>query len=117
MYCAVVRSAGLFLIALKPMTIPTGAMENTLLIGDHVLVINAPGVSPSRLDIVVFRYPIDPRQIYVKRVVGIPGDNIRIAGKKLFVSGVAQEEPYVFHGTNYMDSYRDNSPSKPNMRL
>ncbi len=106
-----------FLIAFGPMNVPTGAMEKTVLAGDHVLVWRGPGGSPARRDIVVFRYPIDPRQTFMKRVVGVPGDNIRIAGKKLFVNGSAQEEPYAFHGTNYMDSYRDNFPSKPNMRL
>ena len=106
-----------FLIAFKPMVVPTGAMEKTALIGDHILVRNAPGVSPARRDIVVFRYPVDPSQIFIKRVVGLPGDNIRIKDKKLFVNGAAQEEPYAFHATDYTDSYRDNFPSEPNVRL
>lgn len=87
--------------------IPTGSMENTLLIGDHLVVdkLGYPGpynllsrVLPertiSRGDIVVFEYPLDPSQSYVKRIVGIPGDRICIAGKQLFVNGDAVEEPY-----------------------
>src|SRR5258706_12060102 len=80
--------------------IPTGSMEDTLLIGDHLLVDKlayAPGGAISsrllpysevkRGDIIVFRYPVDIRQTFVKRAIGIPGDRIRLVNKQLFLNG------------------------------
>jgi signal peptidase I len=110
--------------------IPTGSMEDTLLIGDHLLV-DKLAYAPSgylskyllpyqpvkRGDIIVFRYPIDIRQTFVKRVVGVPGDHIRIENKQLIVNGVRLAEPYKYHKTDYIDSYRDNFPGDPNVHL
>jgi signal peptidase I len=110
--------------------IPTGSMENSLLIGDHLLVDKlaySPADSLSNLllpyqevqrgDIIVFRYPIDLSQTFVKRVVGVPGDRIRVVSKVLFINGIAVEEPYVEHKTSYIDAYRDNFPSPPNTQI
>ena len=110
--------------------IPTGSMEDTLLIGDHLLVDKLsyapagpvskyllPYTEVKRGDIIVFRYPIDIKQTFVKRVVGVPGDRLRIERKQVFLNGKAVEEPYKFHKTDYFDSYRDNFPSEPNVRL
>lgn len=110
--------------------IPTGSMEDTLLIGDHLLVDKLAYAPPGpiskyllpysplkRGDIIVFRYPIDLRLTFVKRVIGIPGDRIRIENKQVYRNGVKLEEPYKFHKTDYFDSYRDNFPSEPNTRL
>jgi signal peptidase I len=110
--------------------IPTGSMEDTLLIGDHLLVDKLayapagpiskhllPYQSIDRGDIIVFRYPIDINQTFVKRVIGIPGDRLRIANKQLYLNGKPLEEPYKYHKTDYIDSYRDNFPSEPNVRL
>jgi signal peptidase I len=108
--------------------IPTGSMENTLLIGDHLLV-DKMAYAPSsglaqhllpydplkRGDIIVFRYPVDIKQTFVKRLIGLPGDRIRLAGKRLFLNGKPAEEPYAYHGTDYIDSFRDNFPSAPNV--
>lgn len=91
--------------------IPSGSMKSTLLIGDHILVTKfAYGVtlpiinkeimdfgSPQRRDIVVFRYPVDPDKDFIKRVIGIPGDTIRIQDKRVFVNGEEQNEPYIQH--------------------
>jgi signal peptidase I len=110
--------------------IPTGSMEDTLLIGDHLLV-DKLAYAPSgpiskyllpyenikRGDIIVFRYPIDIRQTFVKRVIGIPGDHLRIENKQLFVNGVKLNEPYKYNKTDYIDSYRDNFPGDPNVHL
>jgi signal peptidase I len=108
--------------------IPTGSMEDTLLIGDHLLVDKlayAPSGPVSRYvlpysdikrgDIIVFRYPVDITQTFVKRAIGIPGDRIRLVNKQLILNGVAVKEPYVYHKTDYIDSYRDNFPSDPNV--
>jgi signal peptidase I len=111
---------------LQAFVIPTGSMEDTLLIGDHLLVDKlayAPSDSASRHfipyedvhrgDIIVFRYPVDIQQTFVKRCIGVPGDHIRLVNKQLFLNGHAVEEPYVYHKTAYIDSYRDNFPESP----
>jgi len=110
--------------------IPTGSMENTLLIGDHLLVdklsYSPPGSAFKRLlpyndvkrgDIIVFRYPLDIKQTFVKRAIGLPGDHIRLVDKKLILNGKPEDEPYVYHQTDYIDSYRDNFPAEPNTQL
>jgi signal peptidase I len=107
--------------------IPSASMEDTLLIGDHVLVdklVYAPsGPVSKRLlpyrdvrrgDIIVFRYPVNIKEDYVKRAIGVPGDHIRLVNKQLILNGHAVNEPYVKHITSYIDSYRDNFPSQPN---
>jgi signal peptidase I len=60
---------------------------------------------------------VNPRENYIKRIVGVPGDRIRIVNKQLYLNGKAVREPYVVHKTPYIDSYRDNFPSEPNTRL
>ena len=110
--------------------IPTGSMEDTLLIGDHLLVDKlayAPAGSLTRHllpyedvkrgDIIVFRYPIDIRQTFVKRVMGVPGDHIRMVNKRVFLNGHPLDEPYKYNKTEYIDSYRDNFPGEPNVNL
>jgi len=110
--------------------IPTGSMEDTLLIGDHLLVDKLtyapagpiskyllPYSEVKRGDIVVFRYPIDIRQTFVKRVIGLPGDHVRIERKQVYLNGRTLEEPYKYHKTEYFDSYRDTFPNEPNTRL
>jgi signal peptidase I len=106
--------------------IPTGSMENNLLVGDHLLVDKLAYAPPGpiskyllpyqelkRGDIVVFRYPVDIKQTFVKRVIGIPGDRIRLENKQLIRNGERVTEPYKVHKTEYIDSYRDNFPSTP----
>ncbi len=111
--------------------IPTGSMEDTLLIGDHLLVDKlayAPGGSFSKYilpyeeprdgDIIVFRYPVDITQTFVKRVVGVAGDRIKIINQQVYRNGVKLNEPYVVHKNPYPDSFRDNFPSsEPNLML
>jgi signal peptidase I len=89
--------------------IPTGSMENNLLIGDHLLV-NKFVFGPTmgrvdhavlpvrdirRGDIVVFKYPIDPQRDFIKRVIGLPGDTIELKAKKVYVNNRPIDEPYV----------------------
>jgi signal peptidase I len=107
--------------------IPTGSMEDTLLIGDHLLVDKLayapsgpvskyalPYSEPRRGDIIVFRYPVDIKQTFVKRCIGVPGDHIRLENKQLVLNGHAVNEPYVYHKSELIDSYRDNFPAEPN---
>jgi signal peptidase I len=105
------------MVFFQAFVIPSGAMENTLLIGDHVLVQCLPKPRPSRGDIIVFRYAVNRRETYVKRVIGVPGDRIRISNKVVYRNGAPLQEPYAIHVTSYLDPYRDNFPSKPNTPL
>jgi signal peptidase I len=91
--------------------IPSGSMKPTLLIGDHILVNKfIYGVKiplwdkeivhfgdPQHGNIIVFRYPLDPAKDFIKRVIGVPGDIIRIQDKKVFVNDKLLVEPYVRH--------------------
>jgi signal peptidase I len=70
-----------------------------------------------RGDIIVFRYPVDIQQTFVKRCIGVPGDRIKLIDKKLVLNGHEVKEPYVYNKTEYIDSYRDNFPSEPNVRV
>ncbi len=63
-----------------------------------------------RGDIIVFRYPIDPTQHFVKRVVGIPGDQLRLNNQQVYVNGVPMNEPYVHYSTVGHNVYRDEFP-------
>jgi signal peptidase I len=110
--------------------IPTGSMEDSLLIGDHLLV-DKLAYAPSgpvskyllpyrpvkRGDIIVFRYPVDIKQTFVKRCMGVPGDRIRLVNKQVYLNGVKLDEPYKVHKTDYVDSYRDNFPGEPNVNV
>jgi signal peptidase I len=89
--------------------IPTGSMENNLLIGDHLLVnkfVFAPTVSSlertllpidpiRRGDILVFKFPQDPNRDFVKRVIGLPGETVEMRNKRIFINGTRIDEPYV----------------------
>jgi signal peptidase I len=92
---------------------PTPSMQNTVLVGDAV-VVRPFTTTPRRGDIIVFRYPIDPRQLYIKRLVGIGGDRIKIRDKRLFRNGIPLDEPYAIHIFPGTEAYRDNFPGEPN---
>ena len=90
--------------------IPSGSMEQNLLVGDHVVVDKlawAPRNLPwgpllprreiVRGDVVVFRGPEDPGRDFIKRAVAFGGETVEIRGKRLFVGGVERDEPYVVH--------------------
>jgi signal peptidase I len=115
---------------LQAFVVPTGSMEETVLIGDHMFVDKLsfsphgpvskfllPYTDVKRGDIVVFKFPVNPRENYIKRIIGVPGDHLRVANKSLFINGKQVAEPYAVHKTAYIDSYRDNFPSEPNTRL
>jgi signal peptidase I len=106
--------------------IPTGSMEGNLLIGDHILVDRMVFADPGPLgrhilpyrqlergDIVVFLYPEDPRQTWVKRIIGLPGDRIRLENGQVVRNGRRLVEPYVQHIAIQPDPYRDNFPLAP----
>ena len=97
-------------------------MEDTLLVGDHLLVDKLayspadsvskhllPYESPQHGDIIVFRYPPDLRQTLVKRLIGLPGDRIRISNGVLYRNSQRLNEPYAYHKYGY-EPASDNFP-------
>jgi signal peptidase I len=112
---------------LQAFVVPSGSMEGTLLVGDHLFVDKlsyAPAGSFAknllpyqevrRGDIIVFRYPLDIQQNYVKRVAGIPGDRIRIVDKVLHINGKPMREPYKVvlksAASNYLTNFPQSAP-------
>jgi signal peptidase I len=89
--------------------IPTGSMEENLLIGDHLLVnkfVFGPTASSlerallpvgtiRRGDVVVFKYPEEPERDFIKRVIGLPGETLELRQKIVYVNGTRLDEPYV----------------------
>ncbi|HLW77354.1 MAG TPA: signal peptidase I, partial [Bryobacteraceae bacterium] len=91
-----------------------GSMEKTIMPGDVVFTIHRTWMGPVRRgDIIAHIYPVDRKQIFIKRVVGVPGDRIKIVNKDLFINGARANDPFVEHMTDYIDAYRDNFPSQP----
>ncbi len=96
-------------VVVQAFTIPSGSMMDTLLIGDYILVnkfiygpeipftdSHLPGLrTPTRGDIIVFKYPQDERRDFIKRVIGTPGDIVQVRGHTVFVNGRALVEPYI----------------------
>lgn len=106
--------------------IPSGSMEDTLLIGDHILVSKfsygirmpfsnqaiIPIGEPERGDIVVFKFPGDPKVDYIKRVVGLPGDIVEGRDKQIFVNDQPQDHPFAVHKDDY--TIRQKYPPRDN---
>jgi signal peptidase I len=95
--------------------IPSESMENTLLIGDYLLVdklryggggtwnLLMPYRPVRRGDIIVFRYPLNPAQHFVKRVVGVPGDRVRLVNRQVYVNESPLRENYAIHNSPVHD--------------
>ncbi len=121
----VVVALFLLTFVIQPFRIPSESMERTLLVGDFLLVNKqtyAPGGAfgkwlpfhePKRDDVVVFRFPLDPEDYVVKRVIGMPGDQIRLLDGTVYRNGEALREPYAVFEPAYTDPYRDNFPTGP----
>lgn len=121
---AFVLFLGIRAFLVEAFRIPTASMENTLLVGDFLLVNKAvygaeiPGTGmrfpafaePRRGDVVVFAPPHEPTRSYVKRVVGEPGDTLQMRDKVMYVNGDPLEEPYA----RYVD--REGDAIHPGMR-
>ncbi len=124
LFTVVIFSVFVITFVVQAFQIPSGSMENTLLIGDFLLVDKlhfAGDAGPGRLlpygkiergDIIVFYFPVDASQFLVKRVIGLPGDHIRLRNKAVYVNGVALHESYAVHRQWIPDGYRDNFPSQ-----
>jgi signal peptidase I len=79
--------------------IPSGSMLPALEPGDRVLVLKfwyaLPGIEPKRGQMVVFKYPVDPRRDFVKRMIGLSGDTVEISDGRVFINSREISEPYV----------------------
>ena len=102
MFSVIIIALFVITFLVQAFVIPSESMEKTLLIGDYLLVNKVPfntagpwgKVMPyrdiRRGDIIVFHYPVDPREHFVKRVIGIPGDHVRLRNKKVYVNDKLQ---------------------------
>ncbi len=101
--------------------IPSGSMEDTLLIGDYIMV-NRFVFAPTawdwerkilpvrdirRGDIIVFKFPGEPEVDYIKRVIGLPGDSVEVRGGSVYINGSKIDEPYV------TAAHKENDPNDP----
>ena len=77
--------------------IPSGSMENTIMTGDKLIGFRWSYLfsGPERGDIIIFKFPDDESQNYVKRVIGCPGDTVKIEDGKVYVNGELLEEDYL----------------------
>ncbi|MCU1298906.1 MAG: signal peptidase [Acidobacteriaceae bacterium] len=102
--------------------IPSESMENTLLIGDYLLVDKLrygagsvwdrimPYRSVHRGDIIVFHYPVNPAEHFVKRVVGVPGDHLRLINHQVYVNEAPLQESYTRYSSHLREPFRDDFP-------
>lgn len=109
--------------AVQAFIIPSSSMEDTLLVGDYLLVDKVKYASSGvwsflepyrkvqRGDIIVFHYPVRPAQHFVKRVIGVPGDRIRIVNKQVFLNGEQISESYTVHKRADRNYFRDDFPN------
>src|SRR6201982_2259538 len=111
--------------------IPSASMEGTLLIGDHLLVNKfifggtgawyekvLPYRQLQRGDIIVFKYPYADHQHFVKRVIGLPGDRVKVVDQAVYVNGKMLNEPYAVHDpTARYDPLNYNFPPPPRQMI
>ena len=105
---AIVLALFIRTFVIQAFKIPSGSMKPTLLVGDHILVnkfiygIKLPFTDkilislsePERGDVVVFKFPLDTRKDYIKRVIGVPGDRVELVDKQLLINGRPTEDPH-----------------------
>ena len=116
----------MMVFTLQAFEIPSGSMEDTLLVGDHIFVNRAPSSPATRWlapllphseirrgDVVVFLSPEQPGLYVVRRLIGVPGDRLHLRDGVLYRNGVKQDEPYVRHDSAYVNPYSDNFPAIP----
>ena len=105
--------------AVQPFRIPSASMVPTLLVGDFLLVdkqnptLDHLPLAPGKLrrgDIIVFHYPPNPSVHLVKRVIGLPGDRVRLHDDHVFINGQPLTEPYALYRPSPPDPFRDDFP-------
>src|SRR5947209_2768053 len=120
----VVIALFIILFVVQAFRIPSGSMENTLLVGDYLLV-DKFAYAPSghcgwlvpyskfrRGDIVVCKWPVHPAQHFVNRLIGLPGDRIRLMNGNVYVNGERLREDYAVHKIMNHDPFRDEFPDR-----
>lgn len=119
-YAEVIIAAILLALFIRTFTfqafkIPSGSMESTLQVGDHIMVnkfiygvrlpfinkVIIPIKNPKRGDIIVFIYPVDPSKDFIKRVIGVAGDTVEIKQKKVFINGQPVPDLHAQFTDNY----------------
>jgi signal peptidase I len=109
--------------AVQAFKIPSQSMEETLLVGDHLLVNKfvfadtdggglplLPYRDVRRGDIIVFKYPFPPYQHFVKRVIGLPGDRLQIVDRQVYINGQPIDEPYKIHRARHASAITADFP-------
>jgi len=118
---------------LEPFRIPSGSMMPTLLVGDFVLVnkfaygLRLPVTNtkildigePQRGDIAVFRYPLNPKEDYIKRIIGVPGDTIKVVGEDVSINGRPVPQTLVgeYRGTDKISIQMEENPNVSPVQL
>src|SRR3989442_2311655 len=111
--------------------IPSASMESPLLIGDHLLlnkfIFEGTGAWYEKLlpyrelrrgDIIVFKYPYADHQHFVKRVIGLPGDRLKLVDQRIFINGKPLPEPYIVHDPSApYDPLNYNFPPPPSQLI
>jgi signal peptidase I len=117
---AVVLALFIRTFVVQAFKIPSGSMEPTLLVGDHILVnkfiygIKIPFIrktlipisDPKRGDVIVFIYPVDQSKDFIKRVIGLPGDRIETNGNKIYINGKLYDDRHGFYADQGKGSIR-----------
>jgi signal peptidase I len=115
--------------------VPSSSMERNILVGDHLIVNKflfsrarsgflsrlLPHRAVRRRDVIVFKFPEDPRRDFIKRVIALPGETVEIRDKDVYVEGIRLDEPYVVHSDDRVwpddpklpESYRRRDQSRP----
>ena len=108
---AVVLALFIRTFVVQAFKIPTGSMEENLLIGDHLLVNKfvfgptesrleqtlLPVATVKRRDVIVFKYPEEPDRDFIKRIIGLPGESVEVREKKVYIDGKPLDEPYAHY--------------------
>lgn len=107
--------------------IPSGSMEPTLLVGDHILVNKfiygvkmpftratlLPLKDPTRDDVIVFIYPVEPDKDFIKRVIGLPGERIEESGQLIYINGALYEDQFGVYAARHAEPGRPRSWQVP----
>jgi signal peptidase I len=125
LFSVIVIAIFIITFCVQPFRIPSESMESTLLVGDFLLVdkqtgtpensasfghILLPSTTIKRGDIIVFHDPVDASLHLVKRVIGLPGDHLRLHDQHVYINGRALNEPYAVYRPGPPDNFRDNFP-------
>jgi len=127
---AVVLALAIRTFVVQAFKIPSGSMEPTLLIGDHLLVnkfiygISIPFIDkkflrfrkPERGDVVVFIYPADESKDFIKRVIAVGGDTVEVRRKKVFINGRPVDDPHAHYADRQIFSESDPSGQRDTMK-